>query len=190
VLVARAQGDGTLVADVYNSLALGDCPQDLWDALDVAQIESDFPNATLVALNGPRFFLMQEIYGSDVTPRGVHDFGGIRMVLVATVELDPGRGTAYTDTSVQRTTTFRFKSGVRVYELLSPGGAQYVMQSFSRIEDPDLAFEELDTLGERLAPPDGWTYRTRVLDADFDVTATGVATIVTDELKNTYQLVE
>jgi hypothetical protein len=29
-----------------------------------------------------------------------------------------------------------------------------------------------------------------VLDADFDVTATGIATVLTDDLKNTYQLVE
>ncbi len=37
--------------------------------------------------------------------------------------------------------------------------------------------------------PEGWTYRTRILDADYVVVdQEGIATVVQDELQNTYQL--
>jgi hypothetical protein len=47
----------------------------------------------------------------------------------------------------------------------------------------------LPTLGERLDLPDGWTFRSRVLDDELvvDTTAT-IATIIQDELENTYTL--
>jgi hypothetical protein len=190
VLVARMDGAGA-VADIYNSIAFGDCPQELWEGLDADAIRGDFPDAESVILNGPRYFLMQEIYSEGLsTVPMLHDFGGIRMVLVATVEVDSADGTPYTEASVARSTVWRFKAGERVFELHSPDGETYVMQSFSRIEDEDLAYEELETLGERIVPPDGWTYVTRVLDEDLDVGADGIATVIQDELTNTYQLVE
>ena len=46
-------------------------------------------------------------------------------------------------------------------------------------------------VGERLALPDGWTFTVRTLDRDLDLLSTdGVATIVQDELQNTYQRVD
>ena len=189
VLIARPGESGGLVADVWNSIAFGSCPQEQWEALDADAIKADFPDAALVLLNGPRFFLMQEIYqnGPQQVPE-LHTFGDIRMSLAATVAIDPTQAGAYVERSVDRETTFRWKSGRRVFELSSPDGKTYVMQSFSRIEDPDLAFDELPSLGSRIEPPAGWTFDTRVLEADLDVTAHGVATVVQDELANTYQL--
>jgi len=45
------------------------------------------------------------------------------------------------------------------------------------------------TPGERLALPSDWSYRTRILDEELvvDTTAT-VATVLQDELENTYTL--
>jgi len=44
-------------------------------------------------------------------------------------------------------------------------------------------------LGERLALPEGWGYRTRVLDEELVVdTIATVATVVQGELENTYTL--
>ena len=62
------------------------------------------------------------------------------------------------------------------------------MQSFSQFVDTNLSYDDLEDLGERLALPAGWRYRTRMLDADLDVTADGTATVIQDELQNTYQL--
>ncbi len=44
-------------------------------------------------------------------------------------------------------------------------------------------------LGGRLALPEGWSFRTRVLDEELvvDTTAT-IATVLQDELENTYTL--
>ena len=47
----------------------------------------------------------------------------------------------------------------------------------------------MPTLGERLALPDGWSYRTRILDAELVVDTTStMATVIQDELENTYTL--
>jgi len=49
--------------------------------------------------------------------------------------------------------------------------------------------ESLLTLGERLELPDGWSYRTRVLEEELivDTTAT-IATVLQDEFENSYTL--
>jgi hypothetical protein len=33
----------------------------------------------------------------------------------------------------------------------------------------------------------GWTYESRILDADLELRAPGLATVISDELRNTYQ---
>jgi hypothetical protein len=49
--------------------------------------------------------------------------------------------------------------------------------------------ESLATLGERLALPEGWSYRTRVLETELVVdTSASLATVVQDEFENTYTL--
>jgi hypothetical protein len=63
------------------------------------------------------------------------------------------------------------------------------MQSYSQIRDPDQSIGDLRTLGRRIDPPPGWRYRARRLKRDLTVPAIGgKATIVQDELLNTYQL--
>ena len=48
--------------------------------------------------------------------------------------------------------------------------------------------EELATLGDRLTPPEGWRFRTRTLDADWDIEMQGKVKVVSDDLKNIYNL--
>jgi hypothetical protein len=191
VLVAHPRSSGGLVADVWNSLPFGSCPQEQWQMLDVAQIKADFPDAALVLLNGPRYFLMQEFYqdAALVTPE-VHSFGAIQMVLGATVDVDPSQSQPYTEHHVVRETTFRFKAGKRIFEIQTASGSTFIMQSFSRSVDADLSFEALPALGDRLTLPDGWRFDSRIIDADLDVSAYGVATVIQDDLQNTYQLLE
>ncbi len=188
VLVVYMGDDGVMLGDVWNSLALGTCPQDLWDSLDVASISEDFPDALLIRLNGPRYFLMQHLMDApsqlDVT---VHDFGGIPMIKAATVEITPAAQSGYTPITVNRDNTWRFEAGNRVHELIDTEGNVYTMQSFSRIVDEALSYDDLTTLGDRLSLPDGWRYRVRMLSEDLDVQAIGTATVLQDELQNTYQ---
>jgi hypothetical protein len=61
------------------------------------------------------------------------------------------------------------------------------MQTFAEIVDKDLTMDDLAGLGERLKLPRGWTYGTRVLDAEMQLTAKGEAYLIQDELQNSYQ---
>ncbi len=115
----------------------------------------------------------------------------MEMRSIARVDLGTGvpDRSPYADTSVERSTEFVFAEGREVYELTAPDGSIYVMQSYSVEVDPMLALDVLPELGDRLEPPDGWTFQARVLDEELVVEdIDGIATVVQDELRNTYQL--
>jgi hypothetical protein len=61
------------------------------------------------------------------------------------------------------------------------------MQSYARIKDKSLKLADLRSLGPRLSLPHGWTYRHRRLRHDLRLAAHGSATIIQDDLENTYQ---
>jgi len=82
---------------------------------------------------------------------------------------------------------YTYDAGKPVYELTSPEGDVYIMQSYAQIADPDLTMDDLPTLGSRLALPDGWTYTTRMLTEPFELVTTGLAYVLQDELYNSYQ---
>ena len=65
----------------------------------------------------------------------------------------------------------------------------YVMQAYCVGVDPTLTQDALSGLGERLALPKDWEFRTRILDEELVVdTSATIATVVQDELENTYTL--
>ena len=84
-------------------------------------------------------------------------------------------------------TRWLWKKGRTVYELVAPDGATYVMQSYSQIRDPALTIGDLSSLGSRLALPEGWPTGRASCKRDLALTARGSATIVQDELLDTYQ---
>ena len=57
-----------------------------------------------------------------------------------------------------------------------PRRANYLMQSYSQIRDPELSIGQLRSLGDRLDLPQGWTYRSRRLKRDLTLHANGTAT--------------
>jgi hypothetical protein len=63
------------------------------------------------------------------------------------------------------------------------------MQALCIGVDPRMSADNLVTLGDRLTMPEGWSYRTRILDEELivDTTAT-VATVLQDEFENSYTL--
>jgi hypothetical protein len=167
-------------AVVWNTIGLNGCPAAWWESVSVPGV---------AVKNGPRHFLMDSV---TATPGRVRTFDGQRLRKVATIPIrSPAElaQTPYTDRTIERTNVWRWKRGRVVYELVAPGGDVYVMQSYSQIRDPSLRIGQLDALGRRLDLPTGWRYRTRRLRRDLAVKATGgKATIVQDELLNTYQL--
>jgi hypothetical protein len=66
-------------------------------------------------------------------------------------------------------------------------GSRYVMQAYSQIVDKTLTYDDLPSLGARLKLPSGWRYSSIVPDKDLVLGAQGKATVVQDELENTYQ---
>jgi hypothetical protein len=164
-------------AVVWNTIGLNDCPREEWEKLDTA-----------VVLNGPRHFLMDS---AAAKTGGVRSFHGMRMTKVATIPIETAADllrTPYTDRTIARSNSWRWKRGRTVFELVAPGGDVYVMQSYSQILDPSLAHSDLPKLGRRLELPDGWRYRSRKLRRPLELVAKGKATILQDELQNTYQL--
>ena len=138
---------------------------------------------------------IESIDGATGLRQGAEEttFGTIGMFKAATLDLgDDPTSTPYTEREVARDTVFGFDAGSEVYELVAPDGTTYVMQARSQIVDRDLEEADLPTLGDRLQLPDGWRYEVKVLDAPLDVLSDdrGVATVLQDELQNTYQRVD
>lgn len=186
--------DDYIVADVYNSMGYGLCPQAQWDGLDADKIAASY-DSDAALLNGPRFWVLDLIVprGTTAEPGEVETafFGDIEMRLVASVTTSEsavqGEG-AYSTNRVSRDTVFHYNAGRRIYELMAPDGQRYMMQSFSQFVDTDLQLEDLVTLNSRLSLPDGWSFASRILEEPFELqTVDGIAEVITDDFSNTYQ---
>lgn len=189
LLFVHTEG-GELQAKVWGTQGLNDCPAELWEALDTDALQAE-EGALAVVANGPRYWLPDTTLGA--LPGGLETkaFGGLEMRFLATVQVAPGQteATPYAETTVLRNTTFIFDAGSEIYELTSPDGGVYVMQSMSRIVDPEQSLDDLAALADRLSLPAGWTYAARTLQEDLTLVAQGEATVTTDDLTNTYQRV-
>lgn len=180
-----------LKVKVFNTQGLNLCPEAQWKTLTKEFIEKTF-DASFVLLNGPRYWTMDEIQAAGSTVNDTKEsFGGIEMNLRATVQVSLLKqlmgSKQYSPNEVTRTTNFIYRAGSAVYELTSPGGDVYVMQSYSQIVNPALNMKDLPVLGEQLKLPAGWTYRSRVLDQDLSLVANGIAYVLQDNLSNSYQ---
>jgi hypothetical protein len=184
----------TLVVKVFSTQGLNDCPEDAWKSITEKSI-ADAYKASFVRLNGPRHWMIDGLQASGDTVN--HDrvrFGGIEMNLRATIRVgllqqfqllwgDP----SYQAITVQRNTTWVYKAGLPVYELISPSGDTYVMQSYAQIVNPKLSMADLATLEQQLQLPKGWSYRNRLLTEDLNLVANGTAYVLQDSLMNSYQ---
>ena len=178
-------------ASVFNSFPMGDCPDEQWRSLDGVAIAAE-QGAALALLNGPRYWLM------DAVERDTSDviaimFGSIEMNRYATVTItDPSSiGKSYSPQTVDRRSTFVFRSGQTVFRLTSDDGREFVMQSWSQQVDATLSEADLVALAERLQLPDGWTYEPVTLTTDLVIGESAQpAQVLQDELLNSYSLVD
>lgn len=182
--------DGHFEAEVFGTQLINDCPQELWETLDATEIAAEM-GAIGVKLNGPRYWTL-DAFGQKVAVAEpvLRDFNGITMRRIATVDLGeiPKLG-PYNETKVNRGVIFFWDEGQTIHELINPEGHAYVMQALCTGVDPTMSPESLLTLGERLELPDGWSYRTRVLEEELIVDTTStIATVLQDEFENSYTL--
>ena len=182
--------NGRFEAEVFGTQLINDCPQELWETLDATEIAAEM-GAIGVKLNGPRYWTL-DAFGQKVAVAEpvLRDFNGITMRRIATVDLGeiPKLG-PYNETKVNRGVIFCWDEGQTIHELINPEGHAYVMQALCTGVDPTMSPESLLTLGERLELPDGWSYRTRVLEEELIVDTTStIATVLQDEFENSYTL--
>jgi hypothetical protein len=186
ILVLRGTPPAATVT-VWNTIGLNKCPAKWWRGFKASSLAHEL-GATFVVLNGPRHFLMDSATASTGRIRSFH---GQRMRKVATIPIHSAAElaqTPYTDRTVDRTNTWKWKRGRTVFELIAPGGDVYVMQSYAQIKDPSLRLAALRSLGKRLKLPLGWHYRARKLRRPLVLSARGSATVLQDDLQDTYQL--
>jgi haloalkane dehalogenase len=188
ILVAKQHGSSATAA-VYNTLGLNDCPADKWNALNANKLKKEL-HATMVILNGPRYFLMDR--NALLHPGGLETFDGLQARLLAQWEIkERQKRTPYTENTVDRQNRYVYEKGKNVYELVSPDGHVYVMQSYSQEIDKNLNEDGLRTLATRLKLPKGWQYRVRKVDDDvIVVNIAGKAHVIQDDLQNSYQLMQ
>jgi hypothetical protein len=182
--------DTGLEAEVYGTQMLNDCPQDLWETLNADAITKDM-GAVFTKLNGPRYWQLDGL-GSKVAVVDpvFRNFNGIQMLRIATIPMGADFAAGpYVMRNVNRGAVFFFDAGKTVYELVDPDGRALVMQARCIGVDPNMTEESLATLGDRLALPEGWLYRSRVLQDELVIdTSATLATVVQDEFENTYTL--
>jgi hypothetical protein len=189
-VLAVMSRDEKLQADVYGTQMINDCPAELWDTLSADEIAKDM-GALFVKLNGPRYWMLDGL-GTKVAfvEPVMREFNGLMMRRIATVDLGDTPSTLpYQERFVNRGAVFFFDAGSIVYELINPEGKAYVMQAYCVGVDSTLTQSNLGDLAGRLKLPAGWTFRSRILDEELMVDTTDhPATVVQDELENTYTL--
>ncbi|QWD34088.1 hypothetical protein AOC06_02045 [Polynucleobacter paludilacus] len=181
----------SLKIKVFSTEGLNECPENLWKGVTEKTI-TDRHSASFVKLNGPRYWTIDGIMasGADTINHKRENFGGVEMNLRAVIDINLWqlfRSGHYKATPVSRETKWIYQAGKEVYELVSPEGQTYVMQSYSQIVNPTLTMKDLPTLGAQLKLPKGWTYQTRFLKEDLNLEANGTAYVLQDNLENSYQ---
>lgn len=177
---------GDEVVTVYNSSGLGTAPPspELWEGLD-SQAAAEQLGVGTVVKNGPHWWAFDSAtmsFGVDVvTVQGIgFRFAAELPALVArSGKLTPP---VYTVVETGKEGEQVYLAGEPVYELVSPEGEAFVMQS------SNVGPGEYGSLGERLSPAPGWSFRTRIPEEDLTVALDGHVKTVMDDFHDVYNL--
>jgi hypothetical protein len=190
-VIPSVAGATTTTTSVYNTLTFSRCPRGQWYGITEGLVNRAFGSQS-AQLNGPRHWVMDEIMVPPGTNAPTFIFGTLEMGLRATIVTPNGAPTIgnqfYVPNQVVRNTTFVYKAGKPIFVLTDPSGNEYVMQSYAQIVEPTLMYKDLRNLDKELRLPLGWQYSTRTLTQDLIMNSNGVATVVNDDLANSYQL--
>jgi hypothetical protein len=188
---------GDYTAGVYNTIGLnganpaggGDStPAALVDKLDMKKVK-DEQGALKAIKNGPRLWTVDHVSGKIGKERDIQGLKA-RWVMWFPIPEEIRKGTTenpYKVMTAHRDTSMSIDKGSRAYILDDPQGITWVMKSASLIKDPNQKFEDLKDLGSRLKLPEGWKFRSIILEQDLIfMSDKGWAQITQDDFGNTY----
>ncbi|MFZ4715259.1 MAG: hypothetical protein ACOYL6_16170 [Bacteriovoracaceae bacterium] len=181
-----------LKLDVYNSIGLNLCPEEMWNKLSVHKIKKEFKKS-FVKLNGPRYWTMDAME-SSLLDTNIIKFGelGMRKAGIVSVPFFEilGNRKPYKERKVNRKSIWIFYPNEMIYLLEDPTGKKYIMQSYSTEKKP-LTINELSHLNSLLKLPKGWAFRPLRLEEELRIPIPeNMATVIQDEFYNTYTLIE
>lgn len=185
---------GDFMAGVYNIVGLND-PNDIGDTsprailgkIDFEQVKKNH-DALSTVKNGPRIWTIDHL---GVSVGKERDFQGLKarwvMWFPIPDEIREGKDLSCAVMPALRDTDMTIWKGFRVYILDDPEGNSFVMKSASLIKDPNQKFDDLKNLGTRLELPEGWKFRSKILDQELVFkTKDGKSFITQDYIGNTY----
>jgi len=190
---------GSVRATVWVSKYEGTEPCANFAALTTDQIKPVW-DASFVQKNGPRIWLIDCVSAKDAMARfdstfrqqAAKEIEGMEFAPQAQVEFSlqqfSGSSGGYSNNLVARSVILQWNKGSTVYELVSPEGITYTMQSLSQQVDPTMSEESLGSLATRLTMPSGWEYRVRLLEEDLVVVGNdkGEVNVISDDFRNSY----
>lgn len=185
------------MAQFYNTSGDGDyCPVEKMEALDPKALATEL-RASMIYLNptprsARRHWVMDEFWAYGVGESV--DFYGVKGTWAASMSPESMRGLLlrdYTPGQIHRQTKYLYKSGSTVFLLRAPDGKPWVMQSYTTEMDPNLTFDQLPQLGNKLKLPEGYKFEVKTLTRDLMINPTQVpnhtAHIIRDDLHDVYE---
>jgi hypothetical protein len=164
-----------LLATVYNTLGVNDCPAAVWDKITEAEMKKRF-GAIKVLLNGPRHFVMDKIVAGGETAAGEKiEAGGLELTERASIDLDlfGMRSEPYRERTIDRDTRYR---------------RQALRHAGLRADDrQELVVWRPAGLGRAPEATQGLALREHGAGVRLVLGAHGEAIIVQDDLDDTYQ---
>ena len=175
---------------VYNTIGLNNCPENTWKHITEAEVKKE-TGAAHVHLNGPRYWVIDDIQNSSLVNQQIKTIAGLAMREAGVLHLGlldllkPNK--PYKQRKVARKTTWVYEAGKPVYELIDPQGSVFVMQSYSIQKTPQTELS-LQQLGTQLKLPEHWQFKTGILKKSEALQAIdNMAVVVQDSFLNTYQ---
>src|SRR6266508_1750663 len=107
-----------------------------------------------------RFYLGNNVRNLD----GIDTRWGASVAVPKGVDMSKGQQ-FYKMAKVTRDSTFWYEKGKPVFLLDAPNGMTFVMQSYTLANQ----YEDLAKLGDRLKLPEGWSFRSKILDQDLTI---------------------